>query len=75
MSQIYNLTSNVTVASFQMKPTPNFDIISAWYSEKCVQSFTSLSYRVATLSTQMQRGQLLPPQRPAGGAEVQRPPG
>ena len=52
MSQIYDLTSDFTVPSFQMGLTPNLDISLAWYSGACVQSYASLPYRVATLSTQ-----------------------
>ena len=37
-------------------------MISARYSRMWVESFASLSYSVATLSTQMQRGQLYAPQ-------------
>ena len=50
--QIYNLTSDVTVTSFQIGSTPNLDTTSARYSGRCVQSFTSLSLRVPTISSQ-----------------------
>ena len=46
MSHIYNLTSDVTVTSFQMESTPNLDIGSAWYPGTYVHSFASLSYCV-----------------------------
>ena len=65
MSQIYNLTSDVTVTSFEMRSTPSLNIISARYSGKCVQSFASLSYCFATFSTQMKRGETICP--PADG--------
>ena len=51
-SQIYNLTCDVTVTSFQMGSAPNLDTTSARYSEKCVLSFLSLSFRIATISSQ-----------------------
>ena len=42
-SQIHNLTSDVTVTSFQMKSTPNLNTISVRYSGSCVQSFFRFS--------------------------------
>ena len=44
------MTSDVTVTSFQMGSTPNLDTTSTRYSGRCVQSFASLSHRVATIS-------------------------
>ena len=48
MAQIYNLTSDVTVTSFQMGSTPNINISSAWYSGTCVQI---LSITITTATT------------------------
>ena len=74
MSQIYHLTFNVIVTSFQMGLIPNFNIILARYSEKCVQSFFFfLSYRVATFQTQMQGGNYIPP--PSGQRVARSPSG
>ena len=47
----YNLTYDVTVTSFHMAPTLNFDTTTATYSGRCVQNFKSLSLCVATISS------------------------
>ena len=64
---IYNLTSDVIVTSFQVGLTPNLDTTSARYSGRCVQSFASLSLRVATISSQNKGGTVCPPPPAAGG--------
>ena len=75
MSQIYKLISDVTVTSFEMGSTQNLNIISARYSGKCVQ-IVSLFYLIALRRYRRicKGGNYMPPQRPADGAEAQRPP-
>ena len=66
MSQIYNLTSDVTVTSFQMGSTPNLDI-SARYSEMCAQGFTSILSRCDVIDADVKGGNFMPPTHPAAG--------
>ena len=46
---IYDLTSDVTVTSSEMGLATNLYIISAWYSDKCVQNFAYLRSRFAEI--------------------------
>ena len=71
-SQIYSLTSDVTVTSFQIGSAPNLDTTSVRYSERRVEIFASLSLRVAEVKGD---NFMPPPKRLAGGAEAQRLPG
>ena len=67
MSQIYNLTSDVSVTSFQMGSTPNLEIILPCYSEKCVQSFCfSILLRCDVIYAYVRGATICPLQRPAG---------
>ena len=72
MSQIYNLTSGVTVTSFPMGSTVTLNIIAARNLEKCVQSFAFLSC-CDVIDPDVKGGNCMPP--PPSGRRVAWRPG
>ena len=67
MSQIYNLTSDVTVTSFEMGSTPNLNIISVRSSEKCAKFRFSTLSRCDVIVADVKGRNYMPPPPAAGG--------
>ena len=77
MSQIYNLTSEATVTSFQMGSASNLDNkLGSVFRNLCVKFRFFILSRCNVIDAVVNGGNYMPPpQRPAGGTEALRPPG
>ena len=66
VSQIYNLTSDVTVMSIEMKPTPNLNVILARCSGKCAKFRFSILSCCDVIDADVKGGNYMSPQATGG---------